>query len=295
MGNQKEEEIIQISELEDEALLSGYDDNHTLFDVVHDYLESISRFPLLSNEETKELFIKYQKYGDLEAREKLINHNLRLVVWYIKKFKHVTKSYEFIDMIQTGNIGLINAVDNFDLSNGASLSTYIIKCVGNILHNELANNDRTIRFPAYLVTLMIKYRKFINSYYNVNGEYPDDDKICSFLGIKLDKLKEIRENLKNVDNLDSLNRQLTDEDSSSLEDFVEDTSITGYEDFEKIIDDKILCYKVKKLLDSESYYIIYHTILSPHKSTLRELAVILDVTYQRIQQIYSKAIEKIKR
>lgn len=293
--SEEKEEIILKKELEDEALVSGYESNTELFDIVHDYLQSLKQYPLLSDEETKELLIKYHEQGDMSAREKLINHNLRLVVWYIKRHKKVTKSYEFIDLIQTGNIGLVKAVDTFDLTKGFALSTYVSTCIRNELHNELANNDRTIRFPSYLVDLINKYRRYIATYLNTNGIKPSPEEICDYLDIKLDKLKEIEEALRTSNNPDSLNREINTEDDAKLEDFVEDTNVTGFDNFERKLDDKIIYYKVKKALTPEAYYLVYHHILSPNHATLETLGREFGVTRERIRQLVEDALGKLKR
>lgn len=291
----EKEEVIALNELADEALISGYEGNSELFDIVHDYLQSLKRFPLLSEEETKDLLIKYHVHGDLSAREKLINHNLRLVVWYVKRRKKFTKSYEFIDLIQTGNIGLVKAVDTFDLSKGFTLSTYVATCIHNELHKELANNDRTIRFPSYLVDLINKYRRYKNTYFNEKGKNPTPEEICEFLNITPEQLKELEENLRISDNPDSLNREINTEEGTLLEEFVEDTNVKGYEQFEKILDDKILCYKIKKILSPQDYYLVFHHILSPHKHTLEVLGNTFGLTRERIRQRVEASLRRIKR
>lgn len=295
MGKVEEEEIITTEELKDESLLEGINEDSELFDIIHDYLISLRKFPLLSDEETKDLLVKYRVHGNLQAREKLINHNLRLVVWYIRHRRRITKSHEFIDLVQIGNIALIKAVDTFDMTYGTTLATYATRCMSNEIHRELANNDRTIRIPSGLVDLINKYRIFKNHYLNVNGHEATPEEICEYLNINSDKLKEIEETLRNIDNLDSLNRELKDEESATLEEFIEDTNNAGYDQFEKRLDEKILCYKIKKVLSPKEYYIVYHHILMPNKISLRSLGIIFGVSFQRIENLINTSLAKLKR
>lgn len=297
MSEEYEDIIINSDELVDEALLADYEDNSEVYDVVRSYLKELEQYPLLSDEETDYLIMQYKLKGDMDAREKLINHNLRLGVWAIKHRRHVTKSYEFIDLVQTASLGIIQAVDRFDMNNGALLSTFMVKCIYTKVHRDLAENDRAIRYPVYFITLMFKYNRFKRDFFNEHGYEATIDEICEYLGVDEAKVKEIEHILMSTDDPDSLNRELknTDHDASFLEEFVEDTNVTGFADFDNYIDDKILLDKLKKNLPEQVYYALYHNVLAKNKMNLRDVADRLGVSHTRVQQLIDMAFNRIKK
>ena len=127
-----------------------YDDNLKI------YLSDINNYELLTKEEEKELFIKY-KNGDMNAKDKLIKHNLRLVVYCVKSY--YSNSRDTLDLIQEGNIGLIMAIDDFDLSYNVRFSTYAIPKIRSKISFAMANKSKIIKLPHYLYVSSVKLIK----------------------------------------------------------------------------------------------------------------------------------------
>lgn len=279
---------------DDEAVLKSYEKNTELLETVRAYLLSLNDYPLLSAEEEKELLYQYKVNGDQNAREKLIKHNLKLVVWYVKNNKKITKSYQFLDLIQEGNIGLIKAIDRFDIGFPNRLSTYAIPWIRQVINRKVDDQDETIRISVHMKGIVQEYYQFISEFTKKNHREPTRQEIQENLSYSDEQYKKLIEIISTLSSVESLNKTVGEEEDSSLEDFVADKA-NGYETFETNLDEKILFYKLKKHLNESEYYLIYHYILNGEGTTYEQIGETLGITRERIRQLINKVLEKIKR
>ena len=205
--------------MDDEIIILTDDELEKAFvdDAFKMYMLEIRRYPNLSVEQQKNLGCRYKENGDLEARELLINCNLRLVVSVAFRYRARIKHLQILDVIQEGNFGLIRAVETYDPEQGA-FTTYAIPWIRLRITRGLANKDDDIRKPVHIVQTTFKYLGLVANYNQKGLPLPSDKDICDILNITIGTLKNIRDSLKQ--NPVSLNQTIEDEDKSELENFV---------------------------------------------------------------------------
>lgn len=289
----KEVEEITPADLTNQKILEAYSASSPLYDTVKSYLNQIGKIQLLTPTEEREL-LKRVKQGDQEAKKKLIEANLRLVVSIVRKNKRISQSFEFLDLVQEGNIGLIKAIEKFDLEKGNKLSTYATWWIKQAIERSHDDKDNTIRIPIYKKEDFIKYQKYCISYYKKYGFSPREDQILTDLKITKEKylqLVEIERNLKNVHSLDE--PLSNDKEKSTQINFIPHEE-SGYEEVERTINEKLLLYSFQKILTPTEYYIIYHHLYEDPPKKLLELSKEFNLSKERIRQIEEKAKTKIK-
>lgn len=262
-------------------------------DSVQMYLREIGRTPLLTGNEEKELAKRIEK-GDIEARNKLIQANLRLVVSIAKRYVGRSPNLTLLDLIQEGNLGLARAVDKFDYRRGFKFSTYATWWIRQAVTRALADQSRTIRIPVHMVETISKFTQVKRHLLQDLGREPLPEEIASEMGVDIEKVRHI---IKISQETISFEAPIGDEDEeSSLGDFIEDEKgitpaqaaalrLLGDQIREIIIDlapreQKIL--KMRFGLDDG----ITHT--------LEEVGNEFGITRERIRQIEFKALEKIR-
>ena len=205
--------------MNDEMIILTDDELENAFvdDAFKMYMCEIRRYPNLSVEQQKSLGYRYKENGDLEARELLINCNLRLVVSIAFRYRFRIKHFQILDVIQEGNFGLIRAVETYDPDQGA-FTTYAVPWIIQRITRGLVNKDDDIRKPVYIAEATSKYLDFVENYNQKGLPLPSDKEICDILNITIGTLKNIRDSLKQ--NPVSLNQTIDDEDKSELENFV---------------------------------------------------------------------------
>lgn len=249
----------------------------------------INKYPLLTSDEEKELLIKV-KNGDLEARNKLILSNIRLVFDICKHFK--SKSLSFNDLVQNGYIGLIVAVDKFDLSKGNRFSSYAVHWIKQAVGYAIVTTSNTIRVSN---DTFIKFYRFKRNFMLENGREPTVDELSELLGMPLYKVYII---LSYLNGIISLNSLVGDDDKCEMVDFVSDDSIS-IED--KVINDSLKSYinelfNSAKLKPFECDYINYRFGLNGGEPlSLKEIASIYGVSHQYVDQTISRIIRKLRR
>ena len=286
----EEEPNIREEESEDDYEFSN-DTNKVTTDIVKQYLTEIGKIPLLTPEETTEYFIKYEN-GDLTAREKLIEANLRLPVSVAKKYTN--RGLEFSDLIQFGNEGLMKTVDKYDYKTGFRFSTYATWWIRQSITRALADYSRTIRVPVHLHELINKVGRYERDFYQRNGGcYPTDEEICEALGIDDVKLATVR-SVQDPVSLDSPIKNEDGNEDSTIGDFVADENAFDpvqaltYEEFADTVFNKV------NLSDREKEVIRYRFGFYGRIYTLEEVGKILGVTRERIRQIQYKALRKLR-
>ena len=255
------------------------------------YLKEIGRIPLLTPEQEIELAGKIKK-GDVAARERMILANLRLVVTIAHDYANLGLS--LLDLISEGNIGLTKAVERFDPTKGAKLSTYAAWWIKQSIKRALANQSKTIRLPVHLVDKISKMRRVSLQMSEELGREPTDDELGDEIGIASGKVSQ----LKTVSiRPASLDAPISDDDSTEFGEIVGDEDAqTPFE----LLRDKNLRNEVGGLLDvlddREKKIIFQRFGLDGGKpKTLEEVGKKFGVTRERIRQLQNIALSKLRR
>src|SRR5881275_3002204 len=255
------------------------------------YLKEIGRIPLLTPEQEIELAGKIKK-GDVAARERMILANLRLVVTIAHDYANLGLS--LLDLISEGNIGLTKAVERFDPTKGAKLSTYAAWWIKQSIKRALANQSKTIRLPVHLVDKISKMRRVSLQMSEELGREPTDDELGEEIGIAAGKVSQ----LKTVSiRPASLDAPISDDDSTEFGEIVGDEDAqTPFE----LLRDKNLRNEVGGLLDvlddREKKIIFQRFGLDGGKpKTLEEVGKKFGVTRERIRQLQNIALSKLRR
>ncbi len=273
----------EIEILTDEELVDTFSDN-----AFKQYMRDISKYPLLNIEEQKRLTYEYQK-GDMKARELLINSNLRLVVSVANHYRSVITNMNILDIIQEGNLGLMKAIDNYDPEISA-FSTYAVYWIRQAITRAIANKDAVIRKPVHITYSATKYKKLLEKYKS-EGKTPSDKEICETLNITQGTLDSIRDSIKQVPV--SINQKVDDDSDTELENFIVSEN-NDYEDVLNNIVNDTLLITLKEILPPVHYFILYYRVLNGETLTLEEVASYFNLTRERIRQIESKVLKKLK-
>ena len=210
----------------------------------------------LSDKEFERLFKEY-KNGNIEAFNKLINSNLRLVINIALKFNNKLKNIELIDIIQEGNIGLINALNHYDIDRGVAFSTYAYSSIERHIQRFIDINNNPIRASINMEELHRKYWAIIYEYRTLGKEIPSDEELCELLNVTKSKLDRIKE--MSVLNDESINKPIKDD--YELEETL-GSKENSYVDIEEKEDNLRLLITLKKVLRPIEYYVIYNMIHS---------------------------------
>ena len=259
-------------------------------DSVKMYLKDIGRVPLLTPEEELEIAQKMVE-GDVDAKNKLINANLRLVVSIAKRY--VGRGMQFLDLIQEGNLGLMKAVDKFDYTKGFKFSTYATWWIRQAITRAIADQARTIRIPVHMVETINKLTKVSRLLLQQLGREPTTAEIAEAMNITEERVIEIQ---KIAQDPVSLETPIGEEDDSPLCGFIEDTNVTAPID---AAESKMLKEQVEEILNTlaprEAMVLILRYGLRDNRPrTLEEVGKVFNVTRERIRQIEAKALRRLK-
>ncbi len=259
-------------------------------DSVKSFLKDIGKIPLLSTEEEIEL-AKRMATGDEHAKKRLIEANLRLVVSIAKKY--VRRGMQFLDLIQEGNIGLIKAVEKFDYTKGFKFSTYATWWIKQAITRAIADQARTIRIPVHMVETITKVKKAQGYLLHENGTEPSEEEIAEYLGMNLDKVREI---IRIAQDPVSLETPIGEEEDSHLGDFIpDDDSPQPAEEAAKSMLKQMLGEVLDTLSEREKRVIILRFgLIDGRQRTLEEVGQEFQVTRERIRQIETKALRKLR-
>ena len=277
----EEEEMIDPVELAAE---------YNLDDPVRMYLKEIGQVPLLSPEEEMELAQKVST-GDKEAKKKLTEANLRLVVSIAKKYSG--RGLHILDLIQEGNTGLIRAVDKFDYTKGNKFSTYATWWIRQAITRAIADQARTIRVPVHMVEVINKATRCNRKLVQELGREPTLEEIADELGLPIEKI--IEANRTAADTL-SLDTPVGDEEDTTIGSFVEDDNTPGpAESTSNTMLHEALAEILNTLTQREADVLrMRFGMYDGRNHTLEEVGQKFGVTRERIRQIENKAIRKLR-
>jgi RNA polymerase primary sigma factor len=281
-GNLEEEEF----DLNDLTVPPGIKIN----DPVRMYLKEIGRVPLLSAEDEIKLAQRIE-LGDEEAKRRLAEANLRLVVSIAKRY--VGRGMLFLDLIQEGNMGLIKAVEKFDYQKGYKFSTYATWWIRQAITRAIADQARTIRIPVHMVETINKLIRISRQLLQELGREPSAEEIAAEMDMSPDKVREI---LKIAQEPVSLETPIGEEDDSHLGDFIEDQDALAPADAAAY---ELLKEQLEDVLDTltereENVLRLRFGLDDGRTRTLEEVGKVFGVTRERIRQIEAKALRKLR-
>ena len=274
---------------DDNPIPSG-EQSVTVDDPVKVYLKDIGKVPLLSSEEEIDLAIRISN-GDVAAKQRLSEANLRLVVSIAKRY--LGRGMQFLDLIQEGNLGLIKAVEKFDYTKGFKFSTYATWWIRQAITRAIADQARTIRIPVHMVETINKVKKVQSQLLHQNGHEPSPDEIADEIDMPVDKVREI---MRVAQEPVSLETPIGEEEDSPLGDFIPDNDAPAPADAAShTMLREQLADVLSTLTPREAKVLKLRFGLEDGRSrTLEEVGKEFNVTRERIRQIEAKALRKLR-
>lgn len=257
-------------------------------DLLSLYLEDIKKYRMLEKQEELDLVVKAQA-GDLEAKNQLILCNLRLVVNVAKGYR--SRGMNLIDLISEGNLGLIRAIEKFDVEKGFRFSTYAVWWIKQSISKAIIFKGREIRIPSYRYDILNKINKYITDTVKMGGIYPSVEEVADFLGIPVQKVQEIMVEFQEP-------MSLSTEIGEDI--FLEDTLSLDEEHFEEKVYYRMMQQKLNEILnrleDREQEILKLRFGLDGYEiHTLEDIGRSFNITRERVRQIEKNTLKKLKR
>lgn len=285
-----EEAVLDEEDIDVEKIDLSVPDGISIEDPVRMYLKEIGKVPLLSADEEIEL-AKRMELGDEEAKKKLAEANLRLVVSIAKRY--VGRGMLFLDLIQEGNLGLIKAVEKFDYRKGYKFSTYATWWIRQAITRAIADQARTIRIPVHMVETINKLIRVSRQLLQELGREPSPQEIADEMDIPVERVREI---LKISQEPVSLETPIGEEEDSHLGDFIQDDNVpVPAEAAAFTLLKEQLNEVLGTLTEREQKVLKLRFGLEDGRArTLEEVGKVFNVTRERIRQIEAKALRKLR-
>ncbi|MCR5353999.1 MAG: RNA polymerase sigma factor RpoD [Lachnospiraceae bacterium] len=289
-GNEEDIDLDEEDEIEMDKIDLSAPDGISTDDPVRMYLKEIGKVPLLTAEEEIEL-AKRMELGDQEAKKRIAEANLRLVVSIAKRY--VGRGMLFLDLIQEGNLGLIKAVEKFDYRKGYKFSTYATWWIRQAITRAIADQARTIRIPVHMVETINKLIRVSRQLLQELGREPTPEEIAEEMDIPVERVREI---LKISQEPVSLETPIGEEEDSHLGDFIQDDNVPVPVDAATYT---LLREQIGEVLDTltereKKVLILRFGIEDGRSRTLEEVGKEFNVTRERIRQIEAKALRKLR-
>lgn len=285
-----EEEMEEEEEIAVDPMDLSVPDGISLADPIRMYLKEIGKIPLLSTEEEIELAKRMEK-GDEEARKKLAEANLRLVVSIAKRY--AGRGMQFLDLIQEGNLGLIKAVEKFDYRKGYKFSTYATWWIRQAITRAIADQARTIRIPVHMVETINRLIRTSRQMVQELGREPTPEELARKLDMPAERVREIK---KISQDPVSLETPIGEEEDSHLGDFIQDDNVMVPADQATFtLLHEQLMESLETLTEREQQVLRLRFGLDDGRPrTLEEVGRVFHVTRERIRQIEAKALRKLR-
>lgn len=275
------------------------DDDVILDDSVKMYLKEIGNIKMLSRNEEIELAntIKLAKNSKdaevlnraIKARNKMIESNLRLVVSNAKRYLY--SQIDFMDLVSEGNLGLIKAVDKFEVDKGFKFSTYATWWIRQAISRFIADYGRTIRLPVHIHETLTLIKRIKQDYYKNNGLEASDEIVSEISKIPLKKVKWLS---THIDHIISISTKVGDEEDSEIGDFIEDDGINPHEYYKQRITEDAVYDMLNQLSEREQVVIKLRYGIDSNMHTLEEIGKKLKLSRERVRQIEGKALKKLR-
>lgn len=283
-------EVEEEEEIEVEKIDLSVPDGVSIEDPVRMYLKEIGKVPLLSAEEEIDL-AKRMELGDQEAKKRLAEANLRLVVSIAKRY--VGRGMLFLDLIQEGNLGLIKAVEKFDYRKGYKFSTYATWWIRQAITRAIADQARTIRIPVHMVETINKLIRVSRQLLQELGREPTPEEIAAEMNMPVERVREI---LKISQEPVSLETPIGEEEDSHLGDFIQDDNVPVPADAAAFT---LLKEQLEEVLGTltereQKVLTLRFGLEDGRARTLEEVGKEFNVTRERIRQIEAKALRKLR-
>jgi RNA polymerase primary sigma factor len=254
------------------------------------YLREIGQYDLLSRKEEIKL-AEAAANGDQKAKDDLVNHNLRLVVSIAKRY--MGRGLTLLDLIQEGNVGLIKAVDKYDVSKGFKFSTYATYWIKQAISRAVMDQARNIRIPVHIIELMSNIKKVERDFQQIHGREPKETEVAAALGIEVKKVKEAYTWMKDTTSLDIM---VGDDEDTTVGSFIEDESVvpafTAIEENDRTTAIRNI---LDTLNDREKMVIVRRFGIGLDRAeTLDEIGKELGLSRERIRQIETAALRKLR-
>ncbi|HEV2471695.1 MAG TPA: sigma-70 family RNA polymerase sigma factor [Ktedonobacteraceae bacterium] len=275
---------------EDESGEDEEQDNHTTDNAIRQYLAEIGRFPLLTADQELSLAWRVTE-GDMEAQQRLVEANLRLVVSIAKRYN--THGISLLDLVQEGNLGLIRAAQKFDPARGFRFSTYATWWIRQAISRAVAEYTRTIHVPVHVVEVIYKIRRITRALYQELGRDPLAEEIAKVAHISKERVVELQSMAETPISLDA---PLADDEQYHLADTLEDTSASTPAD---VVAHQALRAQIGLALDilnlrERQVIELRYGLHDGYCHTLEELSSYFKLTRERIRQIEVKALRTLR-
>ena len=287
---EEEMELDEEEEIDVEHLDLSVPEGVSLEDPVRMYLKEIGKIPLLGMEDEVEL-AKKMELGDPEARKRLAESNLRLVVSIAKRY--VGRGMQFLDLIQEGNLGLIKAVEKFDYTKGYKFSTYATWWIRQAITRAIADQARTIRIPVHMVETINRLVRTSRQLLQELGREPTTEEIATRLDLPVERVSEI---MKMSQEPVSLETPIGEEEDSHLGDFIQDDNVLVPQDAAAftLLHEQLMEVLLTLTEREQKVLRLRFGLDDGRPRTLEEVGKQFNVTRERIRQIEAKALRKLR-
>ena len=287
---EEEMELDEEEEIDVEHLDLSVPEGVSLEDPVRMYLKEIGKIPLLGMEDEVEL-AKKMELGDPEARKRLAEYNLRLVVSIAKRY--VGRGMQFLDLIQEGNLGLIKAVEKFDYTKGYKFSTYATWWIRQAITRAIADQARTIRIPVHMVETINRLVRTSRQLLQELGREPTTEEIAARLDLPVERVSEI---MKMSQEPVSLETPIGEEEDSHLGDFIQDDNVLVPQDAAAftLLHEQLMEVLLTLTEREQKVLRLRFGLDDGRPRTLEEVGKQFNVTRERIRQIEAKALRKLR-
>ena len=287
---EEEMELDEEEEIDVEHLDLSVPEGVSLEDPVRMYLKEIGKIPLLGMEDEVEL-AKKMELGDPEARKRLAESNLRLVVGIAKRY--VGRGMQFLDLIQEGNLGLIKAVEKFDYTKGYKFSTYATWWIRQAITRAIADQARTIRIPVHMVETINRLVRTSRQLLQELGREPTTEEIAARLDLPVERVSEI---MKMSQEPVSLETPIGEEEDSHLGDFIQDDNVLVPQDAAAftLLHEQLMEVLLTLTEREQKVLRLRFGLDDGRPRTLEEVGKQFNVTRERIRQIEAKALRKLR-